>query len=130
MSFWRGPASREERTGSAKARSARRSSCLSPLLPVQNETSRAIRRAARRFCLTGLRDRVPSMRVSSDAPNSELRTAIDADGIAGDPTRVLRGEERHNRADITGLADPLERLHAENEGLALVGLDEVRHVGV
>src|SRR6266478_5905583 len=46
------------------------------------------------------------------------------------PKRVLRGEERNNRADIIGLADPLERLHAENEGLALVGLDEVRHVGV
>ena len=59
-----------------------------------------------------------------------VRTAIDADGIAGDPPRVLRGEERHNRTDIIGLADPLERLHAENEGLALVGLDEVRHVGV
>jgi hypothetical protein len=25
-----------------------------------------------------------------------------------------------NRADIIGLADPLERLHTENEGLALV----------
>jgi hypothetical protein len=71
-----------------------------------------------------------SGRLSSDAPNSELRTAIDADGIAGDPPRVLRGEERHNRADIIGLADPLECLHAENEGLALVGLDEVRHFGV
>src|SRR6266403_2120217 len=48
----------------------------------------------------------------------------------GDPPRVLRGKELHNRANIIGLADPLERLHAENEGLALVGLDEVRHVGV
>jgi hypothetical protein len=37
----------------------------------------------------------------------------------------LRGEERHNRADIIRLTDPLERLHAENERLALVGLDEV-----
>ena len=46
------------------------------------------------------------------------------DGVAGDPPGILRGEERHNRADIIGLADPLERLHAENEGLALVGLDE------
>src|SRR5882757_10272842 len=63
-------------------------------------------------------------------PTSELRAAIHADGIAGDPTRVLRGEERHNRADIIGLADPLERLHAENGSLALVGLYEVRHVGV
>src|SRR5882762_8665720 len=62
--------------------------------------------------------------------SSKLRAAIHADGIAGDPTRVLRGEERHNRADIIGLADPLERLHAENEGLALVGLNEIRHVGV
>src|SRR4030088_3638321 len=68
--------------------------------------------------------------LSSDAPNSELRTAIDVDGVAGDPTCVLRGEERHNRADIVGLAYPLERLYAENEGLALVGLDEIRHVGV
>src|SRR5712671_2712920 len=63
-------------------------------------------------------------------PTSELRAAIHADGIAGDPTRVLRGEERHHRADIIGLADPLERLHAENRGLALVSLDEVRHIGV
>src|SRR6476619_766132 len=61
---------------------------------------------------------------------SELRTAIYANGVASDPTRVLRGQERHNRADIVGLADPLERLHAENERLALIGLDEVRHVGV
>src|SRR5258705_4971482 len=61
---------------------------------------------------------------------SELRAAIDADGVAGDPTRVWRGEDRHTRTDIIWLADPLERLHAENEGLALVGLDEVRHVGV
>src|SRR6266571_3202947 len=61
---------------------------------------------------------------------SELRAAIHVDGIAGNPPSVLRGEERHNRADIIRLADPLERLHAENEGLALVGLDEVRHVGV
>src|SRR5437016_5925853 len=67
---------------------------------------------------------------SSDPPNSELRTAIDADGVAGDPTCVVRGEERHNRADIIWLADPLERLHAEDGSLALVGLDEVRHVGV
>jgi hypothetical protein len=43
-----------------------------------------------------------------------FRAAIHTDGIAGDPTRVSRGEERHNRADIIGLADPLERLHAEN----------------
>src|SRR6266850_7193531 len=62
--------------------------------------------------------------------HSELRTAIDADGVAGDPTRVVRGEERHNRADIIWLADPLERLHAEDGSLALVGLDEIRHVGV
>ena len=38
---------------------------------------------------------------------------------------VLRGEERHNRADILGLTDPLERLHAKNEGFAIVGLAEV-----
>src|ERR1700730_752440 len=74
--------------------------------------------------------RKPACVVARGVPTSQLRAAIDADGIAGDPTRVLRGEERHNRADIIGLADPLERLHAENEGLALVGLDEVRHVGV
>src|SRR5207237_8576477 len=53
-----------------------------------------------------------------------------ANGGASDPTRDLRDEDRHNRANIIGLADPLERLHAENEGLALVGLDEVRHVGI
>src|SRR5260370_21496839 len=49
---------------------------------------------------------------------SELRAAIDADGVAGDPTGALRGEERHNRADIIRLSEPLERLHAENEGPA------------
>src|ERR1700716_1705586 len=74
--------------------------------------------------------RISSVSLSSDAPNSELRATIHADGVAGNPTRVLRGEERHNRADIIGLADPLERLNTEHEGLALVGLDEVRHVGV
>src|SRR3954452_9766279 len=74
--------------------------------------------------------RISSVSLSSDAPNSELRTAIDADGVAGDPTRILRGEERHNRADLIGLADPLERLHAEDGSLALVGLYEVRHVSV
>src|ERR1700675_2434894 len=63
-------------------------------------------------------------------PGAPEQPMINADDVAGDPTRVLRCEERHNRADIIGLADPLERLHAENEGLALVGLDEVRHIGV
>src|SRR3981081_1195558 len=56
---------------------------------------------------------------------SELRTAIDADGCAGDPTRIVRGEERHNRADIIGLADQLERLPAEGGRLAALSAARV-----
>src|SRR5437016_6259371 len=74
--------------------------------------------------------RKPARVIAPAVPTSELRAAIDADGVAGDPTRVLRGEERHNRADIVRLADPLESLHAESKRLARVGLEEVRHVGV
>jgi hypothetical protein len=41
---------------------------------------------------------------------SELRAAIDADGVACDPARMLRGQEGDHAADILGLRDALERL--------------------
>lgn len=48
-----------------------------------------------------------------------LDPPIDADGVAGDPVCGVAGEEGHHRADVGRLADALERLHADDEGLAL-----------
>src|ERR1700761_5297763 len=62
-------------------------------------------------------------------PPSKLRTAVDAKRVAGDPARLRRGEEGHGVADVIGLRDALERLQAEREVAALVGLGKGRHVG-
>jgi hypothetical protein len=40
-------------------------------------------------------------------PISELRTAIDADGIAGDPPGIFGGQESDNAADVAGLREAL-----------------------
>jgi hypothetical protein len=45
----------------------------------------------------------------------KLRAAIDADGVAGDPARGVESEECHHQADVGGLADALERLHARTK---------------
>src|SRR6266852_690224 len=45
------------------------------------------------------------------AGGSELRTAVNPDGIAGDPTSIVRGEKSDDRPNIDRFADALQRLH-------------------
>src|ERR1700704_663448 len=61
-------------------------------------------------------------------PTSELRAAIDADGIAGDPPGIFGCQEGDNTTDVVGLRNALERLHPKDELAARVCLGEVRHV--
>jgi hypothetical protein len=52
----------------------------------------------------------PRARQVNVRARSELRAAVDVDRIAGDPARVVRGEERDRVGDIVGLREALERL--------------------
>src|SRR6266849_2657002 len=59
---------------------------------------------------------------------SELRAAIDVDGIAGDPPGIFGCQEGDNATDVVGLRNALERLHPKDELASGVRLGEVRHV--
>src|SRR6267143_520317 len=59
---------------------------------------------------------------------SELRAAIDSDGIPGNPARIVGGEESDDAADVVWLGNSLERLHADRGAAARVGFGEARHV--
>ena len=61
---------------------------------------------------------------------SKLGAAIDVDGVAGDPSGVVGGEEGDHAADVVRLGEALQGLHAEREFPARIGLGEVRHVGL
>src|SRR5712671_4180672 len=45
----------------------------------------------------------------SDAPARSAQPAGDEQRLAGDPGRVLRGQEDHRGSDVVGLADAPER---------------------
>src|SRR4029453_10235523 len=49
------------------------------------------------------------------AAASELRAAVDTDGIAGDPARIVGGKEGHQRGDVVRLGHALQRLHAKRD---------------
>jgi hypothetical protein len=46
---------------------------------------------------------------------SELRAAIDVNGIAGDPPGIVGCQEGDNATDVVGLRNALERLHPKDE---------------
>src|SRR5260221_2451601 len=60
---------------------------------------------------------------------SELRAAIDTQGVAGYPAGLIRREESNRCSDVVGCSHPLERLDAQREISSRFCLGEVRHVG-
>src|SRR5258706_5839333 len=49
---------------------------------------------------------------------SELGAAVDGDDVAGDPSRLVRDQERDDRSHVGGRADPIEALHSHDDGTA------------
>src|SRR5882757_11207125 len=59
---------------------------------------------------------------------SKIRAAIDADGIARDPSGVLGCQEGDHATDVVGPREALQRLHAQRDVAARACLGEVQHV--
>ena len=59
---------------------------------------------------------------------SELRPAIDVDGVAGDPSRIFGCQKGDDTADVVGLRQALGRLHAQREVPARLRFGEARHI--
>src|SRR5476651_770940 len=59
----------------------------------------------------------------------ELRAAVYAQRFAGNPARRIRCEKRDCTANVIGLRNPFQRLHADGHPASLVSLRETRHLG-
>src|SRR6267378_4703233 len=59
---------------------------------------------------------------------SELRAAIDSDGIPGNPARIVGGEKSDDATDVVRLGNSLQRLHAERGIASRVRFGQARHV--
>src|SRR6267154_1478749 len=46
---------------------------------------------------------------------SELGAAVNMDGLAGDPARIVAGQEGHHRGDVLWLGHALQRLHGKRD---------------
>src|SRR6202171_6146077 len=61
--------------------------------------------------------------------SSELRAAIDAQRIAGDPAGLIGSEKNNGGANVVWLGHALERLDAQREFPSCIGLGKAGHVG-